>query len=406
MSAERKYDLYSQAFKSQSHRVFAQMREQDSVFCQPGLDGKTMIWFITRHEDVERILLDEAHFSRDFQKLHPPDPGTPPVVALVENHMLNKDAEDHRRLRALVNKAFSPRIINQMRPRVQALADALIDGVQARGQMNLVEDFAFPLPIVVIAELLGIPAGDRDKFRAWSDAVVAPSVGEEELQRFFALMAEFTDYLRRLFDERRREPREDLITALLRVEEQGDRLSEAELFSMVVLLIVAGHETTVTLIGNGALALLTHPAALAELQREPSLWPDAVEEILRYDSPVERALTRWVVEDVEIGGRLLRRGELVIPVVASANRDGAQFQAVDALDIHRQDQVHIAFGKGVHYCLGAPLARLEGEIALSTLFRRLPDLRLAVAPESLEYRLVPLFHSLSQLPVAWDQIRS
>jgi cytochrome P450 len=267
--------------------------------------------------------------------------------------------------------------------------------------MNLVEDYAFPLPIIVIAELLGIPAADRDSFRVWSDAVVEPSISEEAQKRFFELMTEFTDYLRKLFEQRRQQPRDDLITALLQAEQAGDKLSEAELFSMVVLLIVAGHETTVTLIGNGVLALLQNPERLDELKHDPSLWPQAVEEILRYDSPVERALTRWVTEDIEVGGKTMRRGELVIPLLASANRDTGEFEEADRLDIHRLYNPHIAFGKGVHYCLGAPLARMEGEIALSTLFRRLPNLRLAIPVESLEWRLVPLFRSLSKLPVTW-----
>lgn len=398
---ERKYDLYSPQFKANAHAVFARMREHDPIFCQPGMDGKTMIWFVSRYDDVDAILRDEVHFARDFHQLYPSDPDLSPVFALIDNHMLNKDGADHARLRGLVNKAFSPRIVAAMRPRVQAIADELIDRVQRRGEMNLVDDYAFPLPIIVIAELLGIPAEDRDKFRVWSDAVVEPSIGEEGQRRFIALMTAFTDYLRVLFAQRRREPRDDLITALLHAEQAGDRLSEPELFSMVVLLIVAGHETTVTLIGNGALALLQHPDKLKALRRDPSLWPQAVEEILRYDSPVERALTRWVTADVAIGGTLMRRGELVVPLLASANRDAGAFEHADALDVHRRHNPHLAFGKGVHYCLGAPLARMEGKIALSTLFRRLPNLRLAVPAESLEWRLVPLFRSLNKLPVAW-----
>lgn len=399
---EQKYDLYSQAFKANSHAVFAEMREHDPVFSQLGMDGKTPIWFISRHEDVDAVLRDEVHFSRDFQKLVPPDANTPAVMALVDNHMLNKDGADHARLRGLVNKAFTPRIIQAMRPRTQAIADELLDQAQDRKHMNVVDDYAFPLPIIVIAELLGIPATDRDKFRVWSDAVVEPSMSEEEVKRFFALMTEFTEYLRTLFATRRAEPRDDLISALLAVEDQGDKLSEAELFSMVVLLIVAGHETTVTLIGNGVLTLLQHPEALAELQRDPTLWSGAVEEILRYDSPVERALTRWVTQDIEVGGKLMHKGDLVIPLIASANRDAREFEDAGALDIHRLYNPHIAFGKGIHYCLGAPLARMEGEVALSTLFRRLPNLRLAAPVDALEWRLVPLFRSLKQLPVAWD----
>ncbi len=323
-------------------------------------------------------------------------------MALVENHMLNKDGADHARLRSLVNKAFTPRIIQAMRPRMQAIADELLDRVQSSKHMNVIDDYAFPLPIIVIAELLGIPAQDGNRFREWSDAVVNPTMDEASQKRFFVLMTEFTDYLRALFTERKANPREDLISALILAEDAGDKLSEAELFSMVVLLIVAGHETTVSLIGNGVLALLQHADALAELQRNPALWRDAVEEVLRYDSPVERALTRWVTQDTEMDGQLLRKGDLVIPLLASANRDELLFDQQATFDIHRANTSHIAFGKGIHYCLGAPLARMEGEVALSTLFHRLPNVRLAAPIDALEWRLIPMFRSLKHLPVAWD----
>ncbi len=270
------------------------------------------------------------------------------------------------------------------------------------GEMELVEDFAFPLPITVIAELLGIPAEDRDRFRAWSDAIVTPALSPAELETFVGQMDDFVSYLRDLFEQRRVEPREDLVSALLQAEEAGDTLSEQELFSTVVLLIVAGHETTVSLIGNAVLTLLQHPDQLERLRSDPTLLTQAVEELLRYEGPVERALTRWASADVELGGHTIGRGELVIAILGAANRDHARFADADTLDFEREDNKHVAFGRGSHYCLGAPLARLEAEVALTTLLLRLPGLRLRIEPDELTWRPAPLFRSLVALPVAWD----
>jgi cytochrome P450 len=300
-----------------------------------------------------------------------------------------------------VTKAFTPRMVEQLRPRIQEIADELLDAVEPRGEMDLVEEYAFPLPITVIAELLGIPVFDRDRFRRWSNAIVTPALGAGALAEFGALMSDFVAYLRALFERRRTEPADDLISALLQVRDGGDALSEHELFSMVVLLIVAGHETTVNLIANAVLALLQHPQELSELRRDPARAPAAIEECLRYDGPVERTLNRWAATDVELGGQTIRRGDLVIAILGSADRDPERFPEPDTFDVDRADKQHVAFGRGSHYCLGAPLARLEGEIALTTLLRRLPGLRLAVSPDVLRRRAVPLFRSLAALPVAW-----
>lgn len=278
----------------------------------------------------------------------------------------------------------------------------MLDQVQARGQMDLIDDYAFPLPIVVIAEMLGVPAADRDRFRAWSDAFVTPAVTPEGWVKAEQLLNEFVVYLGQVFAARRQQPRNDLITALIQAEDAGDKLNEEELYSMVVLLIVAGHETTVNLIGNGTLALLQHPDQLALLKANPALMPQAIEELLRYDGPVERATIRFAAEDVEVGGQLIRRGEAVGVVLYGANRDPSQFAAPDALDITREPNRHHAFGFGVHYCLGAPLARMEGQIGLATLLRRLPGLRLAAPVETLVWRFNPILRGLHHLPVAWD----
>jgi cytochrome P450 len=405
----RKYDLYSQDFFADAYATFAQMRENDPVFCQPGLDGETPIWWVTRYEDAEAVLLDDERFVRDPRLALPPEKfaeltaSLPEAIAFVDSHMLNRDGDDHRRLRKLVSKAFTPRMIEQLRSRIQAIADELLDPVVADGEMALVSTFAFPLPITVIAELLGVPPADRDQFREWSDAFVRPAVDAAELERFGAQMIEFVAYLHAFFEERRREPGDDLTSALVAVEDGGDTLSEQELSSMVALLIVAGHETTVSLIGNATFALLTHPEQRAAIESDPSLLPRAVEELVRYDGPVERTLNRWAAEDVELRGQTIRRGESVIVILGSADRDPERFEEPETLDLTLQrDSRHLGFGRGSHFCLGAPLARLETEIALGTLFRRLPGLRLAISPEELRWRPVPLFRSLVELSVAWD----
>ena len=405
----RKYDLYSDAFRADTYATFARMREEEPVLCQPGIDGESPIWFVTRYDDAEAVLLDDERFVRDPRLALPPEllaewsAGLPDAIAFIESHMLNRDGEDHRRLRRLVSKAFTPRMIEGLRPRIQEIADGLIDPVAAGGEMELVSAYAFPLPITVIAELLGVPPADRDRFRTWSDAMVRPALAAEELQRFGALMVEFAEYLHELFQERRRDRGEDLVSALVAVEDGGDALSEEELSSMVAILIVAGHETTVSLIGNATLALLTHPEQRSLIESDPSLLPRAVEELIRYDGPVERTLTRWASVDVELGGRTIRRGEPVVVVLGAADHDPERFEDPETLDLTAERETrHLGFGRGPHFCLGAPLARLEAQIALATLLGRLPGLRLAVQQEDLRWRPAPLFRSLVALPVAWD----
>jgi cytochrome P450 len=404
-STERKYDLYGPAFRADPHATFARMRDHDPVFCQPGIDGETMIWFLTRHEDVAAMLLDDERFVRD-QRLALTEEElaaqpSNPTLELIEENMLNRDGKDHRRLRRLVTKAFTPRVVEQLRPRIQAVADELLDALEARGRMDLSAEYAFPLPITVIAEMLGVASADHGRFKEWSDAMITPALADEEMERFFELMGDFVAYLTAFFEERRSSPQDDLVSALIAARDKEDALSEQELFGTVVLLIVAGHETTVGLIGNAVLSLLANPVQLALVRDDPSLLPSAIEEVLRFEGPVERALNRWAATDVEIGGHTIRRGELVIGILNSADRDGGRFHDPDQLDVCRADTKHLAFGRGSHYCLGAPLARLEAEIALETLFRRLPRLRLAVEPSELEWRPTPGFRRVAKLPVAW-----
>ena len=409
MSTTRKYELYSKEFRRNSHAVFAQMRVEAPIIKQAGLDGETSIWFVTRYAEAQKVLADDKHFVRDPRLVLAPEefdrilgPSDPQIDRMMNNNMLNHDGENHRRLRSIVSKAFTPKVIQNMRPRIEKIAQDLLDKVIQNGQMELVSDYAFPLPITVIAELLGIPLDNQNQFRIWSNAFVRPAITPEEQQEAMRLLGEFAGYMQQLVAERRRQPGNDLLSGLIQAEEGGDRLDESELFSMLSLLIVAGHETTVSLIGNSVLALLQHPDELKEFQMKPELIPSALEEFLRYDSPVERSLTRFVAEDMELAGQQLKRGDLIIVILGSANRDEAQFASPGTMDIHRKQNAHIAFGKGVHYCLGAPLARLEGEIALRVLFQCIPDLTLDIPLEELDWRDVPLFHSLVRLPVKWN----
>ena len=409
MAEGRTYDLYSPAFRASTYETYARMRDESPVHRQPGLDGETPIWFVTRYEDVVAMLADNERFVLD-----PALALTPEELAAFEEdvpiggdervseNLLAKDGADHRRLRGLVSKAFTPRMVERLRPRIEELADELLDGVVDRGSMELVDEFAFPLPITVIAELLGIPVEDQRRFREWSNTFVTPPVTPELREQAARHTDEFVGYLDELFANRRAEPAEDLVTALLRAEDEGDHLSQNELYAMVVLLIVAGHETTVSLITNAVHALLTHPEQLAALRADAGLLPGAVEELLRFDSPVERTITRWATADVELGGETIRRGDLVIAVVGSANRDGTRFPRADELDLRRTDGKHVGFGRGPHFCLGAPLARIETEVALAALLRWLPGLRLATADEDLYWRPIPVFRSLAELRVAWD----
>jgi cytochrome P450 len=404
-STKRKYELYSPEFRVDPYRVFAQMREHDPVLCQPGVDGETMIWFLTRHDDVAAVLLDDERFVRDPRHALTEDElagqELPAPLQAIDNHMLNRDGEDHRRLRRLVTKAFTPKVVEQLRPRIQAIADELLDAVETRGSMDLSAEYAFPLPITVIAELLGVPTADRHRFEEWSNAIITPAIEPEALERFFGQMGEFVAYLTDLFAARRADPQDDLVSALLAARDESDALTEEEVFGTVVLLIVAGHETTVSLIGNAVVNLLSHQDQLELVRADPSLIPAAIEEVLRYEGPVERTLNRWAATDVELRGQTIRRGEVVIAILGSADRDPERYPVPDRLDVTREDKRHLAFGRGSHFCLGAPLARLEAEIALETLFRRLPNLRLAVAPNELEWRATPTFRRLETLPVAW-----
>ena len=397
--------LTTPAFFQDPYPVYAALRGRDPVHWSEANGG----WMLTRFDDVLATIKDTEHFSsrgRLTAVLDRVPADARPRLKPLENHfsvgLISSDPPDHGRLRGLVNKAFTPRVVERLRPRVQALVDGFLDAVQDRGEMDVVRDLAYPLPATVIAELLGAPPADRDRFKAWTAGIMAfqgtgrarPEVVEESQRHLLEMRAFLADLAAR----RRREPREDLMSGLVAAEAAGDKLTEAELLTTCVTLLTAGHETTTSLIGSGLYTLLRHPDQLALLRERPDLMPSAVEEMLRYESPLQRNPRRIAV-DVELRGRQLRTGDYVMQVLGSANRDPAQFPDPDRFDIARQPNRHVAFGFGVHFCLGAPLARLEAPIAVGTVLRRMPNLRLAT--EAVEWHRHGLLRGLVSLPVAF-----
>lgn len=394
-------DLASPRFKANPHPFYARLRAETPIH-PITLPGKQAAWLVTRYEDVLNVLRDERIVKDRTRTLDPQQrarqPWIPGFLKPLSRNMLDLDAPDHTRLRGLVHQAFTPRFVAQLHDRVQALADELLDAVPPTGQFDLIRDYALPLPITVISDLLGIPPGDRQRFHRWSRRIVAASSPRDALPALPAIIA-FMRFVHRLVAVRRADPGDDLITALLQVREAGDALSEDELLAMVLLLLIAGHETTVNLIGNGMHALLQEPAQLALLRDNPELIKPAVEELLRYTSPVEIATERFAREAITIAGTTIPRGDQVLAVLGSANRDEHQFAQPDTLDITREPNRHLALGQGSHYCLGAPLARLEGQIAISTLLHRAPNLRLDAPPGTLPWRRGLYLRGLERLPV-------
>ncbi len=402
MDAEEKcpeFDLFSPDFKQNPFPAFARMRREAPVYRHVS-PGGGVAWYVARYEDALAVLRDNDHFIKDAGKIRPSAKPHTSIHQRINENMLFADPPDHTRLRALVNQAFTPRRVAAMAGRIQAIADGLLAANARGGEIELIAGYALPLPVIVICEMLGIPEGDQAQVTDWSQAIISPGSRGLSYRARRRKMREFVAYLQEIFADRRRRPQDDLITALVQAEEAGDRLSEAELSSMAALLLVTGHETTVNLIGNGTLALLQNREQLALLQKNPGLWDTAVEELLRYDGPVETSTTRWVREDVVFRGQQMRRGDVVRVVLSSANRDAAAFARPDSLDVRRGDvKKHLAFGHGIHYCLGAPLARLEGKIALGRLYGRYPNLRLKIPADQLRWRPGVLFRGLETLPL-------
>jgi cytochrome P450 len=378
---------------------FARMREEGPAV-QVVLPNGQRVWLVTRYADVRAALADPRLHKDWAGKLTAPDWVPDPVTGYLAVHLLNSDPPDHTRLRKLVTKGFTARRVAGLRPRVEAITAALLDAMAASpdGEVDLLAAFAFPLPVTVICELLGIPASDQALFRVWSNAMLA-SDGERGAYRTAgtAMFGYFSD----LVAARRKAPADDLVSALISASDAdpGDSLDERELMAMLFLLLVAGHETTTNLIGSGTLALLTSPAEFARLRDDPALLPAAVEELLRYVNPLNHATERFTLEPVDIGGVTIPAREWVLCVTSSANHDPARFPDAGRLDLGRDAGGHVAFGHGIHYCLGAPLARLEGEVAFGALLARFPALSLAADPATLRWRRSSLIRGLERLPV-------
>jgi cytochrome P450 PksS len=385
-------ELARPSFKANPYPFYARLRATNPV-CPTKLLGQRT-WLITRYDDAFMVLKDER-FVKDWlprtRWLHKVSGG-------LTRHMLNQDGPDHTRLRTLVHKAFTPSLVERLRERVQTACDGLLDDLTTHGRMDLMSGYALPLPLTIIAELLGIPGKDHSRLHRLTRSSLSAS-------NLLGVLRALPDQrltirrLRQLIAERRREPRDDLITTLVQAEEAGDKLSEHELVATIFLLLIAGYETTVNLIGNGALALLEHPEQREQLARNPALAGSAIEEALRYTSPLDLASQRFAREDVIIRDTAIAQGDVVAVVIGSANHDEAQFPNPETFDITREPNKHLAFGQGLHFCIGAPLARMEGQIALTTLFRRFPDLRLGQAAETLRWRKSLIVRGLEALPV-------
>jgi cytochrome P450 PksS len=395
-------DIASPAHKADPYPFYARLREKSPVHRVTLASGQPA-WLVARYDDVAAVLKD-GRFAKDKRKALTPtqarkEPWIPPMFRPLERNMLDVDAPDHDRLRALVQKAFTPRLVEGLRPRVQALADGLLDGLRRWPQFDLIRDYALPIPTTVIAEMLGVPEADRHRFHRWSKAIVAADPASAGRLLVIPHVWAFLQLIRRLIRAKRAAPADDLLSALVQAEEAGDRLNEDELVAMAFLLLIAGHETTVNLVGNGVLALLQQTDQLARLRAEPALIKSAVEELLRYASPLETATERYAREDVTVAGVTIPRGEQVFAALASANRDERQFPDPDRLDLGREPNRHLAFGLGPHFCVGAPLARMEGQVAIDALLRRADGVTLGVAPAALRWRRGLVLRGLESLPV-------
>jgi cytochrome P450 len=365
-------------------------------------------WIVTHHADVVAILSDPRFSAEAFSRFESSLSDSSRarwsnVLRVLARAMVYRDPPDHTRLRSLVSKAFTRRTVEALRPRITAIVDALLDRALALGRLDLVRDFASPLPVQVIAEFIGVPSAEHDHLKAWSDDVADLMLGsladDHRHDRADQGIREMAGLFQRLIQERRRSPRDDFASALIATHDDRDLLTEDELIGMCFLMVFAGHETTTNLIANSVLALLDHPE---QMRRAASGLPaTAIPELLRYDGPM-KAISRVARQPVDIGGHRIQEGQRVLLALAAANRDPSRFADPDRLDLWREENPHTAFGHGIHYCLGAPLAKLETQIALEALLRRAPRLRLDVPRSSLRWRPALLVRALHELPIALD----
>lgn len=397
-------DLGADGFYADPYPTYCLLRAQDPVHWSPQWGG----WLLTRYADVVAMLRDVQRFSnvgRMSSFLSQLPEQVRDELRPFEDHfkqgLINSDPPDHTRIRGLLNRAFTTRMVDAQRPEIELIVNGLLDDVLQKGEMDVIKDFAFQIPTTVIAQMLGVPVRDRNQFGTWAEDITA-FVGTGRVIKELASSAqtsllELREYFRRLIEQRRREPQDDLVTALATAEDQGGLLNEAELLSVCVTLLLAGYGTTMSFIGNAVLALLRNPGVLEELRNDPSVMTPAIEELLRYDGPIHRQW-RVATQDIELHGKQIRRGQLVAAMLGAANRDPEQFPDPDRLDIARRDGYHIAFGSGVHFCLGAPLARIESQIAIKALIGRCPQMRLL--NESPKWRQDITIHGLTSLPVS------
>lgn len=371
------FNPFVASYRQNPYPHYRRLRERAPVRFHPLLK----VWLASGHAECVDVLRS-PNFSVNrtntplFHALDPERTLGPELARVATQNLLMLDPPEHTRIRKLVSKAFTPRVVEALRPRIEHVVTELLDRVAARGELELIRDLAYPLPVIVIAEMLGVPSEDRAAFKRWSDelaALLEPFLLPSRVTDVRRAFDELARYFRRVFEERRREPKEDLVSSLVLVEEEGGKLDEAELLGVTALLLGAGHETTTNLIANGVIALLRHPEQLQKLREHPELARSAVEEILRFDSPVQLT-DRLALRDCRVGGHSIRAGESVWVMIGAANRDPRVFPDPERLDVARGDNRHIAFGHGIHFCLGAALARLEAELALPALFARFPRL--------------------------------
>jgi len=371
---------------------YERMRAMAPVF----QDSQSGSWHVFRYEDVQRVLSEHATFSSRMGGDNPSGTGQ-----LFAASLITTDPPRHRQLRSLVTQAFTPKAVDALAPRIAGLTNELLDGIAAGGSADLIRDLAYPLPVIVISELLGIPAEDRERFKHWSDVIVSQTRTAPAGETQDTTTSEMVEYFLALIDRRRSRPGTDLISSLLSAEIGGQRLTVPELLGFCSLLLVAGNETTANLIGNAVLCLAESPGTLGRLLEEPGLLPQALEEVLRFRSPVQ-SMYRVAVAETVLSGQRVPAGAPIVAWIGSANRDGQQFPAAAEFDIDRSPNRHLAFGHGIHFCLGAPLARLEARIALEALLTRLPGLSLAPGAE-LERMESSIVYGLKELPVTWQR---
>jgi len=390
-------------FLADPYAMYKSLLEHNPVSWNPMME----VWVLARYEDVDFVLThprmsaDRQRARNRFAQMMQEQQQRFGPFSRAQT-MLSSDPPEHTRLRRLVSKAFTPRAVEDLRPRIQEIVDFLLDEAEKKGSMDLVHDVAYPLPVIVIAEMLGVPAEDRAQFKKWSNEVVAtlggPFTPPDVMERARAAIEALAEYLMPIIKERRERPKDDLISGLIAAEEQGQVLSEDEIFSTAILLLIAGNETTTNLIGNSMYALLTHPDQLRLLQDDPSLIKSAVEELLRFAGPVQ-ATGRVLKEDMVVAGQQMTEGQTAFVLLGAANRDPAKWgPTANDLDLTRNPTDHMAFGDGIHFCLGSPLARAEAQITIGTLVRRFPGLRLAGEPE---WGGTFIIRGVKKLPLAW-----